>query len=65
MNRERRAEFATQLIRRAPHAEEHNYRPSRRALRALLRMRQLCVSKHARRLGGIPAKAGIKSGHDK
>src|SRR2546421_13092350 len=31
----------------------------------LLRMRQLCVSKHARRLGGVPAKAGIKRGHDK
>src|SRR5258706_13578835 len=34
----------------APHAEEHSCRPSRRALWALLRMRQLCVSKHAGRL---------------
>ena len=34
----------------ALHAEEHSCRPSRRALWALLRMRQLCVSKHAGRL---------------
>src|SRR5712671_3346211 len=38
------------FIQPAPHAEEHSCRPSRRALWALLRMRQLCVSKHAGRL---------------
>ena len=30
----------------------------------LLRMRQLCVPKHARLLGGVPAKARIEPGHD-
>ncbi len=49
---QRAIQTGIRLIRRAPHAEEHSCRPSRPALRALLRMRQLCVSKHARRLVG-------------